>query len=84
MKLFAGGSEYRTSALKDVTGADVPPSITAELPTTVSCGHVLRIGPGNVTTTGGGYIMTLEAPQDITHGSLQLVARGCGHCASHE
>lgn len=83
MNLSAGGSEHRTSALKVVGRAGAPPSRTAELPTTVSCGHMLRIGPGNVTTTGGGYIMTLEVPQDTTQGSLQLVATGCGHCTSY-
>jgi len=80
MDLSADGSEHRTSAPTDAREADAHPSGTAELPTTVSCGHVVRIGPGKVTTTGGGNMMTLEAGQDTTQGSLQLVARGCGHC----
>lgn len=80
MDLSADGSECRTSVPTDAREADAHPSETAELPTTVSCGHVVRIGPGNVTMTGGGNMMTLEAGQDTTQGSLQLVARGCGHC----
>lgn len=82
MNLSAGDSEHRDSAPKVVGRVGAPPSRTAEIPTTVSCGHVLRIGPGNVTMTGGGYIMTLEVPQDTIQGSLQLVARGFGHCTS--
>lgn len=37
------------------------------------------MGPGKVTTTGGGYIITRESPQATTQGSLLLVARGWGH-----
>lgn len=53
------------------------------LPTTLSCGQELRIGPGKVRTTGGGYTTALESSQDVTHSSLQALARGGGQLTSH-
>ncbi|XP_064355104.1 uncharacterized protein LOC112994532 isoform X1 [Dromaius novaehollandiae] len=40
------------------------------------------MGPGKVTTTGGGKMMTRESGQATTQGSLLLAARGWGHLAS--
>lgn len=53
------------------------------LPTMLSCGQELRIGPGKVRTTGGGYTMALESLQDVTHSSLQALAKGGGQVTSH-
>lgn len=36
------------------------------------------MGPGKVTTTGGGWIKALESGHCRTHGSLQLSAMGWG------
>lgn len=48
----------------------------SEAPTTVCWGQVVRMGPGKVTTTGGGQMITRESPQATTQGSLLLAARG--------
>lgn len=36
------------------------------------------MGPGMVTTTGGGKMMTRESGQAMTEGSLQAAAQGSG------
>lgn len=41
------------------------------------------MGPGKVTTTGGGWTTALESPQDFTQGSFQASAYGRGHTTSH-
>ena len=57
---------------------ELPTAADAVDPTAVLLGKELRIGPGSVTTTGGGWIATLESAQRRTHGSLQLLASGAG------
>lgn len=47
-------------------------------PTAVFWGKELRMGPGRVTTTGEGWITTVESWHCRTHGSLQLLASGVG------
>lgn len=36
------------------------------------------MGPGMVTTTGGGKMMTRESGQEMTEGSVQAAAQGSG------
>lgn len=53
------------------------------LHTMLSCGQEQRIGPGKVRNTGGGYMMALESLQDVTHSSLQALAKGGEQVTSH-
>ncbi|TRZ08306.1 hypothetical protein HGM15179_018797 [Zosterops borbonicus] len=41
------------------------------------------MGPGKVTTTGGGKITARESPQEVTQGWLQASATGSAHDTSH-
>jgi len=36
------------------------------------------MGPGKVTTTGGGWMRAVESGHCRTQASLQLLAMGCG------
>lgn len=47
-------------------------------PTAVFWGKELRMGPGRVTTTVGGWMTTWESWHCLTQGSLQLLASGVG------
>ena len=49
-----------------------------EDPTTESWGKELRMGPGKVTATGGGWITVVESGHCRTHGSFPLSAMGWG------
>ena len=49
-----------------------------EEPTTVFCGKELRMGLGRVTTTGEGWMTTVEFWHCLTQGSLQLLASRVG------
>lgn len=57
---------------------ELPTAAEALEPTAVLCGKELRMGPGSVTSTGEGWMATLESAQRRTHGSLQLLASGVG------
>jgi len=57
---------------------ELPTAADALDPTAVLWGKELRIGPGSVTRTGEGWIVTLESAHRRTHGSLQLLASGAG------
>ena len=56
----------------------LPTAAEVEDPTAVLCGKELRMGPGRVTTTGEGWMTTLESWHCLTQGSLQLLPRGVG------
>ena len=56
----------------------LPTAAEVEEPTTVFCGKELRMGPGRVTTTGEGWVATVESWHCLTQGSLQLLASGVG------
>ena len=56
----------------------LPTAAEVEDPTTVFCGKELRMGPGRVTTTGEGWMATVESWHCRTQGSLQLLASGVG------
>jgi len=56
----------------------LPTAADAEDPTVVFWGKELRMGPGRVTTTGEGWITTVESWHWRTQGSLQLLACGVG------
>jgi len=42
------------------------------------------MGPGKVTTEGGGWITTVESGHCRTQGSLHVSARGAGAATPHE
>ena len=56
----------------------LPTAAEVEFPTAVFCGKELRMGPGRVTTTGEGWMTTVESWHCLTQGSLQLLASGVG------
>ena len=56
----------------------LPTAAEVEDPTAVLCGKELRMGPGRVTTTGEGWMTTVESWHCLTQGSLQLLASGVG------
>ena len=56
----------------------LPTAAEVEDPTAVFCGKELRMGPGRVTTTGEGWMKTLESWHCLTQDSLQLLASGVG------
>ena len=56
----------------------LPTAADAEDPTAVFWGKELRMGPGRVTSTVGGWMATWESSHCLTQGSLQLLASGVG------
>lgn len=58
--------------------SSLPTAADEEDPTAVFWGKELRMGPGRVTTTAGGWMTTWESWHCLTQGSLQLLASGVG------
>ena len=61
----------------------LPTAAEVEDPTAVFCGKELRMGPGRVTTTGEGWMKTLESWHCLTQDSLQLLASRVGPQGRH-
>ena len=56
----------------------MPTAADEEDPTAVLWGWEVRMGPGRVTSTAGGWMTTRESWHCREQGSLQLLASGVG------
>ena len=56
----------------------LPTAADEDDPTAVLWGKELRMGPGRVTSTAGGWMTTRDSSHCLTQGSLQLLASGVG------